>query len=57
MEFRARVYNRGMETPTEDITYEPVPQTEFERAIDALRTVLVFAEEIRREAPPFVIEC
>ena len=45
-----------MET-TDDITYEPIPQTEFERAIDALRAVLAFAEEIRREAPPVVIEC
>jgi hypothetical protein len=51
------VYNRGIETPTDDITYEPIPQTEFERAIDALRAVLVFAEEIRRETPTLVIEC
>jgi len=45
-----------MEAPTYDITYEPIPQTEFERAIDALRAVLSFADEVRREVPVVSIE-
>jgi hypothetical protein len=38
------------------LAYEPIPESEFERAIEALRAVLAFAEEIRRGAPALVIE-
>jgi hypothetical protein len=44
------------EAPIDDITYEPIPQTEFERAIDALRAVLFFAEKVRRGVPVGSIE-
>jgi hypothetical protein len=55
---RSGWYNPGMEAETQadDITYEPIPESEFERAIEALRAVLAFAEEIRRGAPALVIE-